>query len=265
MALFKIERGTAENLMSNRPTIKDGFAYFTTDDGKFYIDVGTDNQNAIVGKSTSAKPGVNRVCINLDPLVVTVNGSSYSTQQEAIFYAPTNAIATSMEKRYLLGSAATDSVDTISTNSSVYTQNGIVYGAAWNDYAEFRYCKSPVGAGRSIKENGDDSLSVCTDRLQPGAMLVSDTFGFSIGETELCKTPVAVSGRVLAYPYEDRQTYRPGEAVCSGPKGTVSRMTREEIMRYPERIIGVVSAIPDYENWGTGKVPVNGRIWIKVK
>ena len=41
-------------------------------------------------------------------------------------------------------------------------------------------------------------------------------------------------------------------------------MTREEIIMYPERIIGTVSAIPNYEIWGTGNVSVNGRIWIKV-
>ena len=76
---------------------------------------------------------------------------------------------------------------------------------------------------------------------------------------------VAVSGRVLAYPYEDRKTFKPGDAVCSGPNGTVSRMTRLEIIKYPERIIGTVSAVPDYETWGNEKIKVNGRIWIRLK
>ena len=93
----------------------------------------------------------------------------------------------------------------------------------------------------------------------------SDTYGFAIGETNECKTPIAVSGRVLVYPYENRDSYQPGDAVCSGPNGTVSKMSREEIKEYPERIIGTVSAIPEYETWGAGNVPVNGRIWIKIK
>ena len=42
-------------------------------------------------------------------------------------------------------------------------------------------------------------------------------------------------------------------------------MTREEVREYPDRIIGTVSEIPDYEVWGTGNVKVNNRIWIKVK
>ncbi len=36
MALFKIFRGTSQNLPTS---VHDGYAYFTTDDGKFYIDV----------------------------------------------------------------------------------------------------------------------------------------------------------------------------------------------------------------------------------
>jgi hypothetical protein len=77
--------------------------------------------------------------------------------------------------------------------------------------------------------------------------------------------PIAVSGRVLAYPNELRETYKPGEALCTGPNGTVSRMTREEIKEYPDRIIGYVSSIPEYEIWGTGNVEINGRIWVKIK
>ena len=140
-----------------------------------------------------------------------------------------------------------------------------IYGAVWNDYAEFRESNERIQPGRVVIENGDDTLSLSNERLQPGANIVSDTYGFAIGETSRAQTPIAVSGRVLAYPYEPRDTFSAGDAVCSGPNGTVSKMTREEIVMYPERIIGTVSAIPDYETWGTGNVPVNGRIWIKVK
>ena len=138
-----------------------------------------------------------------------------------------------------------------------------MYGACWNDYAEYRIsdCQEP---GRVICENGDDTLSLSTERLQPAGNVISDTFGFAIGETEMAKTPIAISGRVLVYPYEDRYSYNPGDAVCAAPGGTVSKMTREEIITYPERIIGTVSAIPEYETWGEGNVSVNGRIWIKV-
>ena len=41
-------------------------------------------------------------------------------------------------------------------------------------------------------------------------------------------------------------------------------MTREEIREWPDRIIGHVSEIPEYETWGENNVAVNGRIWIKI-
>lgn len=141
---------------------------------------------------------------------------------------------------------------------------GVLYGAAWNDYAEYRIAES-VEPGRCVIEDASGSMKLATERLQPGAEIISDTFGFAIGETESCKTPIAAAGRVLAYTYEDRNSYPLGAAVCSGPNGTVSLMTREEIKEYPERIIGTVSEIPDYETWGQHEVAVNGRIWIRIK
>lgn len=145
-----------------------------------------------------------------------------------------------------------------------YSYFSKVYGAVWNDYAEYR-STSKVKPGQCVIETGLGDLIQSTKRLQPGANIVSDTFGFAIGETEQTKTPIAVSGRVLAYPYEDRNSYQAGDPVCSGPNGTISKMTREEVREYPDRIIGTVSEIPDYEVWGTGNVKVNNRIWIKVK
>ncbi len=145
--------------------------------------------------------------------------------------------------------------------------SGKVYGAVWNDYAEYRICKDAFKPGQVIYENGDDTLSISTERLQRGCSIVSDTFGFAIGETDEAKCPIAVSGRVLAYGYEPREEFKKhiGWPVCSGPNGTVSIMTEEEEEKYPSRIIGIISAVPDYETWGTGNVEVNNRVWIKVK
>ncbi len=142
-----------------------------------------------------------------------------------------------------------------------------IYGAVWNDYAEFRNYKDSdeIPYGRVVIENGDDTLSLSTQRLQKGGNICSDTFGFAIGETENTKMPIAVSGRALVYTNEERTSYEPGDAVCTGPNGTVSKMTHEEIKEYPDRIIGYVSAVPDYETWGENDIKVNDRIWIKVQ
>ena len=141
-----------------------------------------------------------------------------------------------------------------------------VYGAVWNDYAECRESNEFINAGYVVKENGDDTLSLADGRLIYGCSIVSDTFGFMIGETDKAHTPIAVSGRVLAYPYENREVFRHniGCFVCSGPNGTVSLMNKEEVWNHPEAIIGQVSAVPDYEYWGNN-VKVNGRVWIKVR
>lgn len=140
-----------------------------------------------------------------------------------------------------------------------------VYGAVWNDYAEYRSQFENISAGRVAYCKNDGKLRITTERLQKFEGVVSDTFGFAIGETDNAKTPLAVSGRVLVYTYESRDIFNSGDCVCAAPNGTVSKMTREEIVTYPDRIVGIVSEIPDYEIWGTGEVPVNGRIWIKVK
>lgn len=145
-----------------------------------------------------------------------------------------------------------------------------IYGAVWNDYAEFREsnCKE---FGYVLMEVGDDSLTKTIERLSHFAGVSSDTWGFSQGETDKAKTPIAVAGRVLVYPYQDRNNYKPGDCVCAAPGGTVDIMTREEVKEWPDRIVGTVSCVPDYEEWGGGEgadrdpVKVNGRIWIKVK
>lgn len=152
----------------------------------------------------------------------------------------------------------------------IWLQGNAVTGAVWNDYAECRQSDFNE-PGYVMFEKGDDTLEKTYTRLQPFAGVISDTWGFSQGETEKAKTNIAVAGRVLVYPYQNRNNYKPGDCVCSAPNGTVDIMTREEVIQYPDRIVGTVSCVPDYEEWGGGKhadrdpVKVNGRIWIKVR
>ena len=153
----------------------------------------------------------------------------------------------------------------INTRTGDLNTIGKVYGAVWNDYAEYRHCENNLQPGTVVREDKDGIMKLTTERLMPACEIISDTFGFAIGETGECKTPIAATGRVLAYTYEDRYSFELGDAVCSGPNGTVSKMTREELMMYPERMIGTVSEIPEYKTWGSGNVEVDGRIWIRVR
>lgn len=215
---------------------------------------------------------VSQGLINNDELYLVSNNSS----EEEVIAAQVNINATNTDaKYYLVGTSGTGAQPLYRAYNASGSQNtagvyfngstGVLYGAAWNDYAEFRETIYDIEPGRCVIETGFGDLLISHKRLQPGANIVSDTFGFAIGETNKCKTPLAVAGRVLAYPYEDKETYQAGDAVCSGPNGTISKMTREEIIQYPDRIVGTVSEIPYYKTWGENNVAVNGRIWIKIK
>lgn len=161
-----------------------------------------------------------------------------------------------------------------SNTQRAYIDSQGVHNAVWNDFAEYRKssCKEP---GRVVIDDGKGCLHLCNIRLAAGARIISDTFGCSVGISLEQDTPIGVGGRVLAYPYQDRNNYHVGDAVCSAPEGTIDIMTRDEIMMYPERILGIVSEVPEYEEWrqippdsseGVSEgVLVNGRIWIYVK
>ena len=152
----------------------------------------------------------------------------------------------------------------------MWVEGNSVTGAVWNDYAECREADT-IEPGYVLVETGNDTLTKSTERLSPFAGVSSDTWGFSQGETDKAKTPIAVAGRVLVYPWQDRNNYKPGDCVCAAPEGKVDIMTREEIIQYPDRIVGIVSSVPTYDKWGGGEnadrepVDVNGRIWIKVR
>lgn len=152
-----------------------------------------------------------------------------------------------------------------------YVYAGRVYNAVWNDYAEYR-ASSSEEPGRVIIPSTTGIAHLSTERLQSGGRVISDTYGHAVGQSNYANTPVGLSGRVLAYPYKNKNEYKIGDAVCSAPGGTVDIMTRDEIKEYPDRIIGIVNEIPDYDIWepsreGGGREPIhtNGRIWIDVK
>ena len=81
-----------------------------------------------------------------------------------------------------------------------------------------------------------------------------------LGDADETTKPVALSGRVLVYVAGDVVV---GDVVCAGKNGFAEKMTRQEIINYPDRILGIVSEIPDYDTWND--IKINGRIWINIK
>lgn len=213
---------------------------------------------------------------NIDELKTYIDNADATTLNSAKTYSNNNFLKLSGGTVTGVTTFSNTTASSSTTTGAVKISGGLgvagniyankVYGAVWNDYAECRESNEFIDAGYVVKENGDDTLSLADGRLIYGCSIVSDTFGFMIGETDKAHTPIAVSGRVLAYPYENREVFRYniGCFVCSGPNGTVSLMNKEEVWNHPEAIIGQVSAVPDYEYWGNN-VKVNGRVWIKVR
>lgn len=161
-------------------------------------------------------------------------------------------------------------------DSAEVTADGKVKNAIWNDYAEYRQTDT-IDPGYCVVTQEDGIMHITNRRMHPGARIVSDTFGHAIGMSDTAKTPIAVAGRVLVYPYQNRDNYHIGDCVCATYDGKVDIMTREEIKEYPDRIIGIVDEIPSYEYWEQSytfyktkekiksQIKVNGRIWIYVK
>ena len=213
---------------------------------------------------------------NTDELKTYIDNADTTTLDSAKTYSDNNFLKLSGGTVTGVTTFSDTTASTSTTTGAVKISGGLgvagniyankVIGAVYNDYAECRESNEFIDAGYVVKENGDDTLSLADRRLIYGCSIVSDTFGFMIGETDKAHTPIAVSGRVLAYPYENREIfkYNIGCFVCSGPNGTVSLMDKEEVWNHPEAIIGQVSAVPDYEYWGNN-VKVNGRVWIKVR
>ena len=140
----------------------------------------------------------------------------------------------------------------------------LINGSTANDYAEYRSQNEEIQPGYITYCDDDGKLKLTTEFMQKFEGVVSDTFGFSIGKDENNQTPIAVSGRVLVY-CNPEEHFHSGDCVCAGPNGLAYRMTREEIIEFPDRIVGIVSEIPTYEYWGPKNIKTDGRIWIRVK
>ena len=139
------------------------------------------------------------------------------------------------------------------------SSKGIMHGAAWNDYAEKRKVFGLVNPGDVVCENGDGTLSLSEERLQACPYVVSDTYGFVIGEDK--DVPLAVAGRALVKVSDEHVSV--GDCLCAGQDGKAYVMSRPEVMAYPDRILGIVTEVPDYDEWNG--VKINNRVWIKIK
>lgn len=134
---------------------------------------------------------------------------------------------------------------------------GITQGIAWNDYAEFRKFDGDIIPGQVVCDEGDSTVSVSKERLQPCGHVVSDSYGHIIGDKDN-SVPIAVSGRVRVIVDDSFEALKLGDCVCASYNGLASKMTRQEIINYPDRILGVVCEDPNKDN-------TSNKVWINIK
>ena len=88
MSLFKILRGDSSRISTDITPFHDGYAYFTPDDGSFYIDINTGTKDA---------PNNQRIKLNAKDAETLLGASLSSILNESEFEIPTsNAVLRSL-------------------------------------------------------------------------------------------------------------------------------------------------------------------------
>ena len=141
-----------------------------------------------------------------------------------------------------------------------------VWNAVWNDIADYQLLADELVFGKCYMDTKDGAL-ICSQRCQMSVIgIASDTLGFGIGAgaNPGREVPIAVAGWVLAY--VDKE-YECCTVLTNLEDGSLTKMTREEKLEYPERIVGIYKRKEMDANWGPAgrQIQVNDRHWIKVK
>ena len=273
---IKLKRATTQTMKLSDNTYLDfGEPLFINVPGDNYLVLGPSVQgdsynkasvtNSVFFRGMTKDQAQNAVTYNSKRVLVDLSNN----EVEAGMIDSTNAISPEdtnplPENRYYIvcrDSAGNLYHFNVGDNGIYIDKNGVMHGAAWNDYAEGRIFSDDVVindlAGRVVCEVGDGTLKLSRERLQPCAYVISDTFGTTIGEGNI---NIAVAGKVLVYTDDQVEL---GDCVAAGFDGKAVKMTRQEIIDYPDRILGVVVEVPTYTEYN-GK-DITGRVWVRVK
>lgn len=223
--------------------------YFLAADGKWrQISMNATN---ITYNNQPLKDVLDNLTKNPSAAVKTYSGSQYGTTYVASLRSMPSTQGATVDALYCNSGVRIDNV------------NSVLYGAAWNDIAEFRQATKKFSPGHCLTEDNGKLVFSSHSRDQM-CYIVSDTYGFCFGPEGETNVPVAIVGRVLAYA-ANRNSLKVGDAVCSDGHGQIRRMRWWEKIFYPQSIVGYVSEIPLYQYWGEHRTLVNERVWIRVR
>ena len=161
MALFKINKGLAENLAKNMPYAKEGFAYFTKDDGKFYIDIDGD------GTTTKAEINVNRIPLNAAKADVAamIQATAMATNDDKVYpilaFNITGPAKNLVEAKY----------------SQIGIKNGTLVIPSVEDKDEVLISNEGEGRGIVIEKLKGPIVS---DGYKAGIEIINETSGYGI-------------------------------------------------------------------------------------
>lgn len=159
--------------------------------------------------------------------------------------------------------AAVNPAGTGRLNYNGYLYATKVYGATYNDFADFMKLPEdePVEFGKVYYRNKSGELRRTVEYNQKGIVgIASNTYGSSVGHIDKThQVPLAVAGFVLAY-VDD--IYEPGTPLTSSADGYLTKMENDDKIAYPERIVATFDREETELGWND--VAVNGRHWVKV-
>lgn len=234
----KIKNFCIESLSETPDFLRKGKMWMNEEDGSLKIAISSEETAAIFDQKNWSNY-TSESDINLNTLSILGTNDSFNTSSGALTVAGG------------VGIKGTLNADSIS-------------GAIWNDYAEYRETIHQIEPGHCVCEKGDGKVYPSTKRLQKLPMIISDTFGFSIGKINETDVPIAVCGRVLVFTDKPLKTFKVGDWVCSGKNGKVSKMNFFERLFFADRRVGIVSSFPSQETWGSGNVSTKNRIWVRI-
>ena len=141
-----------------------------------------------------------------------------------------------------------------------------VYGAVFNDYAEYRPCLEDILPGHIVVEDDNlDIVRLCNQRSPKKKMfVVSDTYGYCMGDSKN-SVPISLSGRVLVCFNGNRDKLKVGDYLGCDKDGKARKISRLRAFFNPRAVLGRVSHIPQADDiWGTNNTEVNGRVWVNL-
>jgi hypothetical protein len=190
-------------------------------------------------------------------------GNLWATQMNATqVVLPTTSPTTVLDGAIYGGTTAPTSNQQVNVNGNLYATK--IFNAVWNDIADFLEVDHNISVeyGKIYVYDENGNMRQSKERCESGIIgIASDTYGYGLGKKNINKEiPIAIGGFVLAYV---DQIYPSGTALTTGPNGTLVKMTKDEKLEFPERIVATFYKVENNEEWNS--IAVKGRYWVKVK